>query len=680
MDQAVSSNTQMKHPPDKTEMSDFGLLLPGEITNFFDPSILSAIDEEENDQFNQNEEILSPNTKILLNLFTRPVDHEETFFQRVKREKNFHEYDNNFDERIFDLSQNLFDLSDSYDYLSPKPQRFVPVPRIEDSFSELEQGIDSDNVDEDLDFVSISKMREDQEVKGKFYPFECIPPKNKETRTKLGIKIEYAPEALNRVQQEQIMPEQEPTASELVKLRKPKNIEPTIMDEESELSDVAEDDSKEDEYIEDNSKSIPKHNKGPKIVEEDHIDVLSQLTPAQKAAKAKADNTDDPKNQVYFYTLMSKLSDEHLRLGVEYLKLAVQKEYPIAIYKYAKYCTDIEEKTFYMKKAADTGNPEALYQYAKLIENKDPEGFLHCMKISCEMNCHKALYQYPKLIEETNPEEAAKYYRIGAHTRVSQREAQVAMYNYGMCLKYGKGVKKDERKAAEYLKKAADAKIKNALFEYGLCLKDGIGVEKDYTKAAFYFGQVKARSKISEEARKMQKLCERLEKDYIIRTTVRLRNADRMKEDNEYMYLQPLSVRHSNIFSLSKQDIKKLADRGNAEAQVIIGKAFLEGGYFVINETTAAFYFKLAADQNNMKGLYYYGRCLIFGEGVVKNLIEGKQYIKISAACGYQKAVRWISSDYQECPSSSEDEEVNDVEEEPTLDEKNETHPEESHI
>jgi hypothetical protein len=79
---------------------------------------------------------------------------------------------------------------------------------------------------------------------------------------------------------------------------------------------------------------------------------------------------------------------------------------------------------------------------------------------------------------------------------------------------------------------------------------------------------------------------------------------------------------------------KRLADRGDADAQNNYGICLYEGKGVSKNWSESARYFKMSADQGNAFGQYKYGRCLSYGEGVAKNLSEGARYAKMSADQG----------------------------------------------
>jgi TPR repeat protein len=85
-----------------------------------------------------------------------------------------------------------------------------------------------------------------------------------------------------------------------------------------------------------------------------------------------------------------------------------------------------------------------------------------------------------------------------------------AQFNYGNCLKNGKGVSKDLKEAARYYKMSADQGNAHGQNNYGDCLRNGEGVSKDLKEAARYFKM--SADQGNEDARKMY---DELRKDLI---------------------------------------------------------------------------------------------------------------------------------------------------------------------
>jgi TPR repeat protein len=80
------------------------------------------------------------------------------------------------------------------------------------------------------------------------------------------------------------------------------------------------------------------------------------------------------------------------------------------------------------------------------------------------------------------------------------------------------------------------------------------------------------------------------------------------------------------------ETLAKMADDGDAFAQVQYGKRLQSGDGIAKNVSRAAAYFKRAADQGNASGLVEYGNCLYSGNGVTKNLSEAAEFYRRAVA------------------------------------------------
>lgn len=146
-------------------------------------------------------------------------------------------------------------------------------------------------------------------------------------------------------------------------------------------------------------------------------------------------------------------------------KKAVAQKYPDALW--SMYCLcDVHKADSvlafdYLKQAVDAKYPDALndmgcnYVNGEMVE-KNIEKAKELFQEAIDLGCVKAyynmgnLYSYKGYIKKPNWEVAVGYYRQGA-----EKNEPLAQYNYGWCLKKGKGVKKDKKAAIYWLKKAA---------------------------------------------------------------------------------------------------------------------------------------------------------------------------------------------------------------------------------
>ena len=81
-----------------------------------------------------------------------------------------------------------------------------------------------------------------------------------------------------------------------------------------------------------------------------------------------------------------------------------------------------------------------------------------------------------------------------------------------------------------------------------------------------------------------------------------------------------------------------LANKKNGEAAYIVGFLTKEGMGTKKSNTRAAQYFKIAADQGDIRGQNAYGMALAMGEGVRRNFLEASQWFAKAAEQGHAEA------------------------------------------
>ena len=88
-------------------------------------------------------------------------------------------------------------------------------------------------------------------------------------------------------------------------------------------------------------------------------------------------------------------------------------------------------------------------------------------------------------INRINPlyaQAAVKWYK-----KLAEEGNSNAQNNYGFCLQYGIGIKKDENEAVKWFRKSADQGNSSGQNNYGDCLLYGIGIKKDENEAVKSF-------------------------------------------------------------------------------------------------------------------------------------------------------------------------------------------------
>ena len=91
--------------------------------------------------------------------------------------------------------------------------------------------------------------------------------------------------------------------------------------------------------------------------------------------------------------------------------------------------------------------------------------------------------------------------------------------------------------------------------------------------------------------------------------------------------------------SEAPQSLESMAEDGDVEAQFQLGKQFDDQA----NEIQAFKWFKKAADQGHATAQFNVGDMYIDGEGVDRNLAEGRHWLTLAAGQGLQKAKKRLA-------------------------------------
>ena len=168
------------------------------------------------------------------------------------------------------------------------------------------------------------------------------------------------------------------------------------------------------------------------------------------------------------------VKEDYENAEIWWKKAATQKQ-PDALwwmyYLCAVHKTDSVVAFDYLKQAVDAKYPDALndmgcyYANGDMVEKnieKAKELFQEAIDLGCieAYNNMGNLYIYEGYVKKPNWKAAIEYYRKGA-----EKNDPVAQYNYGWCLKKGKGVKKDKQAAIYWLTKVAEFGDEDAIRE-----------------------------------------------------------------------------------------------------------------------------------------------------------------------------------------------------------------------
>ena len=153
-----------------------------------------------------------------------------------------------------------------------------------------------------------------------------------------------------------------------------------------------------------------------------------------------------------------------------------------------------------------------------------------------------------------------------------------AQHNLAVLYQDGLGTKADAKQALYWYEKAAAQGEPEAQFMAGLMYSDGTGTAQDYKKAAYWYE--KAAKKGSKDA------------DFLLATWVYETNP-------------------SNPDGI--QRLMQVAEKGDAEAQAMIGESYLNGKGLEQSESKAIEWFEKAAAKGNATALYHLANFYFYG-------------------------------------------------------------------
>ena len=168
--------------------------------------------------------------------------------------------------------------------------------------------------------------------------------------------------------------------------------------------------------------------------------------------------------------------------------------------------TDYKKAVFWFTKASEKGDAEAKYYLAECYRHGrgveyDSEKLFHLYKEAAEAGVVKAMgelgfcYLYGfgtdyTEDEEEHEREAVRWFKEG----IEQDDPDVeSYYQLGHCFQYGIGIEADEKKAFLNFKEAVSwadfyrTRVPKAECRLGICYHEGIGTDVDYKEAVYWF-------------------------------------------------------------------------------------------------------------------------------------------------------------------------------------------------
>ena len=243
-----------------------------------------------------------------------------------------------------------------------------------------------------------------------------------------------------------------------------------------------------------------------------------------------------------------------------------------------------------LEKAAELGNPQALNRMAAGIVADNPDTYP-----ACETNAVLA--------------RACAMFRHAADMRDMN-----GLYNYGVCLNSGIGIKRDAEAAFNAFRTAAELGHVDAMNNLGICYREGIHVAPDLKASAYWFRKAAGCGSATG----------------MLNYGWALRKGEGVEKDDRQSALM----------------IYKASRMGHPDAQNAWGMMLLEGVGIEREPEAAVRAFKASAGQGCVQAMRNLQTCYAEGLGVKASASEALLWkMRADAACGDEVAAAWLAAE-----------------------------------
>ncbi|CUS34678.1 SEL1-like repeat protein [Candidatus Nitrospira nitrificans] len=229
------------------------------------------------------------------------------------------------------------------------------------------------------------------------------------------------------------------------------------------------------------------------------------------------------------------------------------------------------------------------------------------------------------LNHKKNRTEAAKWFR-----KAAEQNHGAAAAILGYLYERGDGVKADPAEAAKWYCKSADQNNSDGLFNLGRAYEHGIGLSKDIGQARTYYQ--KAMVAGSRDARQ---------------ALAALGKGPEPMTAAQSQFDEGVRLYKASDFAGAVKVFQKLADRGDAKAQLQMGYQYEHGEGVRKNDDEAARWYRKAAEQGNAVAQSNLGMMYEDGKGVGENWSEAVQWYRKSAEQGHVQGQFRLGRMYQ---------------------------------
>ena len=256
------------------------------------------------------------------------------------------------------------------------------------------------------------------------------------------------------------------------------------------------------------------------------------------------------------------------------------------------------------------------------------------------------------LNHKKNQAEAAKWFRKAADQGHAGAQATL-----GYMYEQGYGVKADAGEAVKWYRKAADQDHDDGLLNLGRAYENGIGVSKDLNQAKTYYAKAAAKGSVAakqalghlgkgaepgkpgqvefDEGVRLYKA-----KNFDGAAKIFLKLADKgdakaqLQIGYQYEYGEGVKKNYQDAVKW----YRKAAERGNATAQSNLGSMYEDAKGVKEDWAEAAKWYRKSAEQGDASGQFRLGRSYQFGIGVPQNRQEAIRWFDKAGDQGHDQA------------------------------------------
>jgi len=221
-------------------------------------------------------------------------------------------------------------------------------------------------------------------------------------------------------------------------------------------------------------------------------------------------------------------------------------------------------------------------------------------------------------------------------------------FNLGISHAEGKGVAKDEAKAAYWFRKSADQGYAKAQVVLGTFYAGGIGLPKDEAEAVKWWRKGAVQGLV--EAQYLLGVYNSEGKGIPKNDAEAFFWWKKAAEQGNVEAQGSLGVCYADGKGVSQNDVmafywwRKAANQGAAWAQLLVATSYVEGKGVTKDETEAINWYRKAADQGVAEAQVSLGTYYVSGDVVPKNNIQACVYFLLAADQGDQSAIEFLAA------------------------------------